>query len=146
MEQKFIPLEKIATLEEGFAWLSDYETVKDEKHKVARNEFERDIENTKLLVEIGQLNKKRKQLIAKLLTNSKDAQEKLKSFVILETSSIGNVYFHAESLIFSHDLETATRYTEQDAKRKHGKMLEKRIAMYQKTGGNYKELYIKKID
>ena len=76
MEEQFIPLEKITTVEEAINWLSDYETDNLVKHNVARNKFEKDVENTKLLIEIGQLNAKRKILIAKLLENSE--KEKLR--------------------------------------------------------------------
>ena len=70
MEEKFIPLEKIHILEEGFSWLSDYITPDNEFHKVARNKFEKDTKNTELLLEIGRLNKKRNSLITQLLQNS----------------------------------------------------------------------------
>lgn len=69
MERKHIPLEKISILEESIGWLSDYKTPNEAK--VARNKFELDVDNTRILDEIGRLNLKRERLINELLENSK---------------------------------------------------------------------------
>jgi len=70
MEEKFIPLEKLHILQDGFGWLNEYQTPENEIHKIARNKFEKDVKNTNLLLKLGKINKKRNKLIEELYSNS----------------------------------------------------------------------------
>jgi hypothetical protein len=70
MEEKFIPLEKLHILQDSFGWLNDYQPRKNENHRITNNKFEKDEENTKLLLELGKINIKRNKLINELYSNS----------------------------------------------------------------------------
>lgn len=70
MEEKFIPLEKLHILQDGFGWLDEYQPRKNENHRITNNKFEKDEENIKLLLELGKINIKKSKLIAELYSNS----------------------------------------------------------------------------
>lgn len=67
MESKrFISLERAKQLEESIGFLSSYVPVEGEIHHIGPNIDEIDEENTKLLLELGKLNKRRVEIIAAL--------------------------------------------------------------------------------
>jgi hypothetical protein len=70
MEEKFICLKEIHYLQDSIGWLDEYQPRKNENHRITNNKFEKDEENTKLLLELGKINKKRNELIDELYSNS----------------------------------------------------------------------------
>lgn len=65
--KKFITIEKIKILEEGFGWLSNYKTPKEEIHHIGPNINTEYIYETKLLKELGEINVRKEQIINELL-------------------------------------------------------------------------------
>jgi hypothetical protein len=65
--KKFLTIEKIKTLEEGFNWLSEYKTPKEDVHHIGPNVNTEDVYETKLLRELGKINVRKEQIITELL-------------------------------------------------------------------------------
>lgn len=69
VKEEFISIEKARSLEESIMWLSNYTGPEEGvSHKVARNIYEKDVERTKLLLELGKINTRRQEIINELMT------------------------------------------------------------------------------
>lgn len=65
--RKFITIERVKSLHESINWLDDYETIDGEIHHIGANINTMDVNYTKLLNELGNINIRKKEII-KLLT------------------------------------------------------------------------------
>ena len=67
MKNKFLTIERLKILDEGFNYLEHYTTPTDEIHHVGPNINTEDVQKTKLLRELGKINLRRTQIINELL-------------------------------------------------------------------------------
>lgn len=69
MKKAYLTLERLKILQEGFAYLDNYKTPSDEIHHIGSNINTENVEETKLLRELGEINIRREQIIKHLMNN-----------------------------------------------------------------------------
>lgn len=70
MKKAFLPIKKVIVLHEIMSFLDTYMPIEGEVHHIGSDLDSVDVENTKLLNELGELNKRRKEVIELLMKNS----------------------------------------------------------------------------
>jgi len=70
INKRYITIERIKILQEGFGFLDQYITPPDgEIHHIGPNINTEDVNNTNLLRELGDINKRREEIIKKLTSD-----------------------------------------------------------------------------
>jgi hypothetical protein len=71
MKKAFLSLEKIKNLQNVIGFLDNYKTPSNEMHHIGPNINTENVEETKLLRELGKINVRREQIIKKLMNKVK---------------------------------------------------------------------------
>ena len=71
MKKSYLTLERVKQLQESIGFLNDYKTPSDEIHHVGPNINTMNVEETKLLRELGEINIRREQIIKHLMNKIK---------------------------------------------------------------------------